>query len=52
MAQSETAAEASSYHQETPRQDSVGTCRKDDEPLIDFSPDTEEPKHNLHSHIT
>lgn len=51
MAQSETAAEASSYHEGKPRQDSVGLCRKDDEPLIDFSPDNEEPKHNLHSYI-
>ncbi|PNF39809.1 Transmembrane protein 184C [Cryptotermes secundus] len=51
MAQSETAAEASSYHEGKPRQDSVGPCRKDDEPLIEFSPDNEEPKHNLHSYI-
>jgi hypothetical protein len=52
MAQSETAAEASGYHEGTPRQGSVGACINEDEPLIDFSLDSEEPKHNFHSQIT
>lgn len=57
MAPSETASEAASYHgvsggEVMPRQDSLCACGKEDEPLIDFSPDSEEAKHNSHSNIT
>jgi hypothetical protein len=51
MASSETAAEAASYHgvscaEEIP-QLSHNACINEDELLIDFSPDNEEPKHSI-----
>lgn len=57
MTPSETAAEAASYHsishgEGASRQDSFDACGKEDESLIDFSPDSEEPKHNSHPNVT
>jgi hypothetical protein len=58
MTPNETAAEAASYHsvscgEGASIQDSFGACGKEDEPLINFSPDIEEPKHNnSHPNVT
>ncbi|PSN40861.1 hypothetical protein C0J52_20151 [Blattella germanica] len=56
MAPSETATEATSYHDASSkdgisRQNSLNVGVREDELLIDFSPDAEEPKQNANSKV-